>query len=133
MDDTRSTEPCSQYEDTAQGSSLSVAMNRAFRDVLNDPQIRHKCPDHIYLSAGTDGWEPLDIFGDIVRGRSQAANKVEQRIGLKKWGEAGPPQKPRQAEIGSACELLVLSISSGRDQDRPDNRQLVAIAHQFTW
>jgi hypothetical protein len=44
------------------GSSLSVAINRAFRDVLKDPQIHHKSPNHIYVSVGADGSEPIDLL-----------------------------------------------------------------------
>ena len=44
------------------GSSLSVAVNRAFREVLKNPQIRHRSPNHIYLSVGADGSEPIDLL-----------------------------------------------------------------------
>jgi hypothetical protein len=44
------------------GSSLSVAINRAFRDVLKNPQAFHKSPNHIYLSVGADGSEPIDLL-----------------------------------------------------------------------
>lgn len=44
-----------------QGSSLSVAINRAFRDVLKSPEIRHKSPNHIYISVGADGSDPIDF------------------------------------------------------------------------
>jgi hypothetical protein len=50
-----------QVKGSGGGSSLSVALNRAVRDALRDPQIRHKSPNHIYLSIGADGSDPIDL------------------------------------------------------------------------
>jgi hypothetical protein len=47
---------------TGQGSSLSVAMNRAMRTILQSPGMRHKSPLHIYLSAAIDGEQPIPFW-----------------------------------------------------------------------
>lgn len=48
------------------GSKLSVALNRAFKNVLKDPQIFHKSPLYIYISVGMDGFEPIDIWHRVT-------------------------------------------------------------------
>ena len=48
------------------GSTLSVALNRAFKNVLKDPQIFHKSPLFIYITVGMDGFEPIDIWQKVT-------------------------------------------------------------------
>jgi len=44
------------------GTSLAIAVNRAFRNVLQDPQIKHKSPNYIYISIGADGSYPVEFW-----------------------------------------------------------------------
>ncbi len=45
---------------------LPVALNRAFKNVLKDPQIFHKSPLYIYISVGMDGFEPIDLYQRVA-------------------------------------------------------------------
>ena len=56
------TGPMLRIQGYGEGSSLSVAVYRAFKEVMKDPQMRHKSPNYIYLSVGAYGLEPLDFF-----------------------------------------------------------------------
>jgi hypothetical protein len=44
------------------GHNLAVAMNRAFRSILENPLIRHKSPKWIYISAGMDRMGPIRFW-----------------------------------------------------------------------
>jgi len=46
--------------------TLSVALNRAFKNVLKDPQIFHKSPLIIYVSVGVDGEQPIDLYQRVA-------------------------------------------------------------------
>jgi hypothetical protein len=47
------------------GSTLAIAMNRAFRSMLENPQMRYKVPKWIYVSVATEGMGPIR-FWDIL-------------------------------------------------------------------
>lgn len=47
---------------TGKGSSLAVAVNRAMRDMLQNPELRHKSPLHIYISVAIDGEQPIPFW-----------------------------------------------------------------------
>jgi hypothetical protein len=44
------------------GSSLAVAINRAVREMLQSPEMRHKSPLHIYISVAIDGEQPIPFW-----------------------------------------------------------------------
>ena len=47
---------------SGEGSTLAVAMNRAFRSVLTNPLIRYKVPKYIHISVGIDGFHPIKYW-----------------------------------------------------------------------
>ena len=55
-------EPILEIIGAGQGSSLAIAVNRAFRSVLENPAMRHKSPNYIYLSIGTSGMRPISFW-----------------------------------------------------------------------
>jgi hypothetical protein len=43
-------------------NSLVVALNRAMRDLLQSPDMRHKSRLHLYMSVGIDGEPPIPFW-----------------------------------------------------------------------
>ena len=51
-----------EIEGFGHGSSLAVATNRAFREIMSDHRMRYKCPKLIYLTLGADGLPPIPFW-----------------------------------------------------------------------
>ena len=51
-----------EIEGFGHGSSLAIATNRAFREIMSDPRMRYKCPKLIYLTLGADCLAPVPFW-----------------------------------------------------------------------
>lgn len=77
-------EPMLEITGMGEGSSLAIAVNRAFRSVLQHPRMRHKSPSHIYLSIGIGGMYPIPFWHYARRQESETP---------KPDTESTPPEK----------------------------------------
>ena len=57
------------------GSSLAVAANRAFRSVLESPELRYKVPKWIYVSMATEGMGPIRFWDILIAPTGSAPPK----------------------------------------------------------
>lgn len=55
-------EPMMEIRGSGSGGSLTAAVTRAVRSIIQNPAMHHKSPNYIYLSIGIDGRHPIEFW-----------------------------------------------------------------------